>query len=416
MTISALRKRLRQTTSVCTIVAVGLGSIAPAQAGSPGGSPFDRIPEARAGECFARVMVPAQYETHYQDVMVDEGGNRIEVSDAQFASQTQQILVRDEGMRYVVRQPVYKAVHEQVMVRPGYERLAVQQAQYRTVTEQVQIAPARTAWKPGKSLADWSGVKATKNNHGEVYCLVEIPPETKTVSRKIQIRPETVRSVSVPPVYRNISRQVLVDPGGVQEIPVPGQYASFTTQVLTHPAGQRSVAIAPRSKRIAGRVMIAPERYDWIKVLCKTNATPAAISGVQTHLQQLGYYNGQLDGNLGLSTENAIRDYQHAVGIPHGGYLSLDTMDALQAGRREPVHSVAQARAEAHAFVDSSAYTALAGAPDGGILPNQPVYREGEIISRIPPGEVPTSILPQYKNQPAPVITPRRRLTWAGKT
>ncbi len=405
-------KHFRHVTAICSIMALGLGGIAPAMAGSPGASPFDDIPDARAGECFARVMVPAQYETSYRDVVVDEGGNRIEVSEAQFATQTQQVLVRDAGVRYVVRQPVYKMVQEQVLVSPGYERLVVEQAQYRMVTEQVQTAPARTAWKPGKSLTDWSGVKATKNNHGEVYCLVEIPPESKTVSKRVQVRPEIVRSVSVPPVYRNIARQILVDPGGVQEIPVPGQYASFATQVLTQQAGQHSIAIPARHKKVANRTLVAPERYEWIKVLCKTNATVGAITGVQTQLQQLGYYRGQLDGRLGLSTENAIRDYQHAVGIPHGGYLSLDTVGALREGRSEPVRSFAHVEAYANASMNNE----TVGITKGKFLPQHPVYREGEIISRILSGEVPAAVTSEYNTPFSGTSIPRRHLTWAGKS
>jgi len=281
------------------------------------------------------------------------------------------------------------------MVRPAYERLAVQDAQYRTVTEKVQVAPARTALKPGKSLADWSGVKATKNNLGEVYCLVEIPPETKTVTKRVQVHPQSVRTITVPPVYRTITRQVLVDPGGVREVLVPEQYATINTQRLVEQASSYREQYAPRTERMAYRVEIAPARYQWIKVLCKTNATPSTITGLQSQLQQLGYYHGQKSGQLDLETENAVRKYQHAVGIPHGGYMSLDTMAALHEGRRAPIASQATAHAEAYASASSNAVTQT-------FYPSPSGHHEA-MISRDDPI---TSSLP--------LQTPKR-LHWVGK-
>ncbi len=409
MTFPDFRTTLHRSISLFALLSVGLTSFSvatPALAGAPGGTAFGGPPDAKAGECFARVMIPAQYETLYKDVVVDEGGSQIQVSDARFAAQNQQILIRDAGTRYAVRQPVYKAVHEQIVVRPGYERLAVGQAQYRTVSEQVVVAPARKAWKPGKSLADWSGVKATKNNHGEVYCLVEIPAETKTVQKRVQIAPQSLQRIAVPPVYRTITRHVLVDPGGVSEIPMPAQYANITTQRMVQRAGSHSIATAPRSQRIAYRKMIAAERYAWIRVLCKTNATPTAITNVQTHLQNMGYYHGQLDGQLGLSTETAVREYQQSVGIPHGGYLSLDTIEALEGGRTQPVTQTLSSMAQAHAYAGSSVSN----------MSRQTGLSHGEDISFIPANEAPANIIPGNLLPQHHTIVTKRRLTWAGKS
>ncbi len=401
MTVLAFRKTLNQTTAFCVVAAMGVGAIASAPAHASESSAFSAPPNARAGECFARIMIPAQYKTQYKNVVVEEGGQRIEVSDARFAAQNEQILIRDAGVRYAVRQPIYKAVHERVMVRPGYERLAVEQAQYRTVSEEVQVAPARTAWKPGKSLADWSGVKATKQNGSEVYCLVEIPPETRTVTKRIQIRPQNVQTIQAPPIYRTITRHVLVDPGGVQEIALPAQYANIARQRLVQRAGHHSVAIAPRMKRIAYRTLVAPERYEWVRVLCKTNATTEAITGVQSQLKSLGYYQGALDGHLDLPTENAVRQYQREVGIPHGGYLSLDTIHALEEGRQAPV--AASASAEAHATASASV-----------AVQNDQSY--GNYLTPLPSGEIPADILPEYQHHAGQRLTSTRRLYWPGKT
>jgi peptidoglycan hydrolase-like protein with peptidoglycan-binding domain len=407
MAFTAFRNTLYRTGAHGTALALCLSLTMPAYAGTPNGTAFDALPDAKPGECYARVMIAAQYETRYKDVTIDEGGERIDVSQPRFASQAERYVMRDAGVRYVVHQPVYKTVFERVLVRPAYERLMVNEAQYRTVTEQVVVAPARTAWKPGKSLADWSGVKATKNTQGEVYCLVEIPAQTKTVSKRVLVRPQSVHTVMAPPVYRTLTRQVLVNQGGVEEVPLPAQYGQYTTQQLVQQATQHRSSLAPRTRRIAYSVMVRPERYGWIRVLCKTNATPAAISSVQSQLQQLGYYQGQLDGQLGLSTENAVREYQQAVGIPHGGYLSLDTIEALREGRTAPAPAHAQTQAYAHASANASSSTNIAATLSGpqshAVMPS----RQDE-ISATP--------IEEYA-RPALILAPRqKRLSWSGKS
>jgi len=393
-------KALQRGTAAGVVVLTSLTLAAAARAAAPGASPFDALPNARPGECFARVMIPARYETRTKDVVVDQGEERLGVRDARFASQTRDILIRDAANRYVVHQPVYKAVQERVMVRPSYERLEVQAAVYRTVSEQIQIAPARTAWKPGKSLADWSGVKDTKNKHGEVYCLVEIPAKTKTVTKRILVRPARTHTVSVAPLYRTITRHVLVDPGGVEEVPMAAQYGQITTQRLITEATSYRTTIAPRTQRISYRVEVAPARYDWIPVLCKTNTTPAAISNVQSQLQHLGYYHGQPSGELDLSTENAVRKYQQAVDIPHGGYLSLKTLLALKNGQNIPAPTTTHTETYAEAHADARAETTFAHEVFYPNAQNDPLVTD-ERVSR---------------QAPARPSVHRRHLRWSGKT
>lgn len=454
------------------IVVAALAFGAPAFAGGshghhgpvvPGAStfPFEAPPDARPGECFARVKVPAQYRSVTERVVVDEGGSRVHVTPAQFASRTQQYMTREAGVRYEVRQPVYKTVSEQVMVRPGYKQLQVVPAEYRNVSQTVQVSAPHLAWKPGRSLVD-AAVKVTHTNQGDVFCLVEEPGETQTISKRVQVRPESVHAVDVPPVYQTISKQVLVDPGGVRQIPVPAQYATLNTQVISQPAGHTETPLPPRYANVTKKVLVAPETFRWVRVLCKTNATPATISEVQQDLYQQGFYSGPVNGHINGQTETAIAQYQQSVGIPHGGFLSLDTIDSLRGQyhpapqmAQEPPMVMAQAQADPNAgwiqdapaqysYEQSSGYNYSQSGnqpaewqqwdhatENGQVVRNEyaasgdapamssdePIYREGEIISRIPKGEVPQGPIVSVDNAAAwsSGYEERRLLTWTGK-
>lgn len=73
------------------------------------------------------------------------------------------------------------------------------------------------------------------------------------------------------------------------------------------------------------------ERYGWIRVLCDTDATPDRIRGVQKRLHDRGYYRGDMSGRYDSATAAAVGQFQSREHISHGGYLSLQTLDVLEA-------------------------------------------------------------------------------------
>jgi hypothetical protein len=72
-------------------------------------------------------------------------------------------------------------------------------------------------------------------------------------------------------------------------------------------------------------------RYGWIRVLCDKDATPERIGRVQKHLYERGYYRGEMSGRYDAATAEALARFQAGAHIAHGGYLSLETLQALDA-------------------------------------------------------------------------------------
>jgi peptidoglycan hydrolase-like protein with peptidoglycan-binding domain len=56
---------------------------------------------------------------------------------------------------------------------------------------------------------------------------------------------------------------------------------------------------------------------------------PALVRSVQESLRERGYYVGDVDGQWGPKTEDAVRNFQNANGIPSDGRLSTPTIAAL---------------------------------------------------------------------------------------
>lgn len=261
---------------------------------APGYTP-DLVPSnPTAGECYARVEVPAQYSEGSQQVMTEEAYSTIDVQQAQLASRQEQVMIKEASTRYRVRQPTYRSTTEQKLVRPAYDKLSVSAPQFSTVTERVQSSAPRLIWKrgnPGKLKAQGYKIHTTADagyrgqgysssaqfattggercgDNCEIWCLVEEPGEAVEYNRKVMTSPGRVQRTSIPAKYQTIHKQVVSDPGGVEEIPVQAEYRSVTVQDVIHPGGENSVHVPAKYAEVATKTLISPERYEWRRVLC----------------------------------------------------------------------------------------------------------------------------------------------------
>ena len=77
---------------------------------------------------------------------------------------------------------------------------------------------------------------------------------------------------------------------------------------------------------------------DFGKPACSTGGFPTLRRGslsnyvliAQDDLNTLGYTTGGLDGIFGAATQNAVRNYQRAVGLSADGIIGCNTWRSLQ--------------------------------------------------------------------------------------
>lgn len=377
-------------------------------------SPITNLPpSAQPGECFARIRTPAVVDQVPRDVIVQDAYETLDVRQAEFTNDTQEILIREAGVRYVVRQPRYETRTEQVMVRPAFERLTVNQPRFDNVTETITVGEPRLVWRPGRNL---SGISRVDPHTGQIYCLVEEPGQTVSVSKRVLREPARVTATPVPPQFTTVTKQVLVDPGGVEEVPIPPEYRTLTVQRLARPAEAVPTMVPAQSRQIATNVVRAPERYEWVNVLCDTNATPQAISQLQSALQARGYYSGPIDGQLGSGTATALERYQRENGISHLGVITMDTLRSLGIGGAVPSSiSSAPAPMTMASSSHSMSHSVVHSAPAQPMMHHQMHH---QMHGAAPAG---VTIHTPQTTQSAQVMEPvrdysvRRQLTWTGK-
>jgi len=280
-------------------------------------------PNAKPGECYARVFVPPTYSTATEQVLKHEEKQRVEVVPAKFETATETVLVKEASQRLEIVPATYEWVEETVLTKPASKQVVAVPATYETKSEQVLVKPAHTVWKEGRGP-----VEKINDHTGEIMCLVEVPAQYKTVSKRVLSTPATTKEVEVPAQYKTVKKQIQKTPPSTRTIEIPAEYSNVTVTKMVTPPQTRTVTTPAEYQTVTKTVMSGEGHMAWRQVLCETNTTPDIISRVQRALDAAGYNPGSADGRLGSQTMGAIRSFQTAKGLARGG-LTLETVKAL---------------------------------------------------------------------------------------
>jgi hypothetical protein len=280
-------------------------------------------PNAKPGECYARVFVPPAYKAETARVLRREASERIESSPAKYEWVEERVEVQGPSETVEVVPETYEWVEERVMVSPAASRTEVVPPVYETVKERVIDTPAHTEWKKGRGP-----LERIDHATGEIMCLVEVPATYKTVTKRVLKTPSATRVVEIPAKYQIVKKRVMKTPPQTKVVKVPAKYKTVKVQQLTTPAQTRSIPVPAEYQWVSKQVKVAEGKMAWRTVLCETNTTPQAVETLQRALEKAGYSPGKIDGVIGSKTRSALESYQRAKGLPVGG-LTLDTLKSL---------------------------------------------------------------------------------------
>ena len=280
-------------------------------------------PQAKAGECYARVFVPPTYRTVTEQVLQNEASERVMTIPAKYGTTQQRVLVREESERLEVIPATYKTVTERVLVSEASERLVEVPAVYGTEQERILVKPAFTTWKKGRGP-----IEKINEATGEIMCLVEVPAEYKTVTKRVLKTPASTKAVQIPAQYKTVTRQVVDQPASTRVVKIPAEYSTVQIQKVVEPAKEQRTAIPASYQTVTKTELTSEGRMEWRSILCETNTTPGVISRLQTALRSKGYNPGRTDGVLGSETMSAVTAFQRKNNLV-SGQLTIETLKAL---------------------------------------------------------------------------------------
>ena len=281
-------------------------------------------PQAKAGECYARVYTPPKYKVVSERVLKNAETSKVEIIPARYEKGAERVLVRAESKKIQVVPATYKTVTERVLVRAASKKLVQVPAQYDSVSERVLVKAGYTTWKKGTGP-----IQKINSTTGEIMCLVEVPPVYKTITKTVQRAAPTTREVVIPAEYRTVRKQVVATEATTREVVIPAQYKTITVTKVAEPAREVSRAIPAVYQTVERREMVSAGGLEWRSILCETNMTRTKIMDIQRALASAGYNPGPIDGSIQGRTMSAVNAYQRAKGLPVDKYLNIQTVKAL---------------------------------------------------------------------------------------
>ncbi len=280
-------------------------------------------PNAKAGECYARVFVPPTYKTVSETALKRDASERLIIENAKFELVDEKILAKEASERLEIIPATYGWDEEQVLVYPEHTHLENIPAVYDTITEKVIDRPAHTIWKKGKGP-----IQRVDYGTGEIMCLVEVPATYKTITKRVLAKPATTREITNPAKYTTVRRKIMKTPPTVRKITIPAEYKTVKVRKMTSPAQIQKIAIPEEFQTVSRRELLSEGGMQWKPILCETNTTPGLISSLQAKLKTAGYNPGTIDGGLGRQTMAAVQKYQKDKGLAVGE-LTLETLKSL---------------------------------------------------------------------------------------
>lgn len=241
----------------------------------PQAPPSDYPPDAKPGQCFAKVRTPPVRESYAETVVVTPARKETRTVPAVYDTVDRRVLVKPERVERTTVPATYRTVYETVIVRPGSVRYKDIAPVYRTSYETVLVREARTEWRrsyigPGGFIPSGSRVEPT----GEVMCLVEIPAVYDRVARQVMVEPGRSVRIEEPPVTRTQARQIVDRPARVVETRIAAVYRTDRVRQIVRPERTEVIDIPAVTRVVTKEREVGGGRDEWRQIDCPPSLAP----------------------------------------------------------------------------------------------------------------------------------------------
>ncbi|MEE9494674.1 MAG: peptidoglycan-binding domain-containing protein [Gammaproteobacteria bacterium] len=276
------------------------------------------LPDAKAGECFAKVMIPAQYKTEAQEIVKRDAYDKIEIIPAKYETVQEKVLVREASKKIVPVPAVYGMVEETVELEPAKMIWMAGNSKKSRVAGSSLLAGAHAlslpdTAKPGECFKEYHSPAQYKTEAQKILQkeaskkfeiipakyetvvekvmvseasskLVEVPAEYEKVTEKVLVRAayttwkqgrgpveridggtgEIMCKVEVPAKYKSITRRVLKTPATTSKVEIPAKFETQKVRKLVAAAAQKEIEIPATYETVTKRVKISDSKTAWL--------------------------------------------------------------------------------------------------------------------------------------------------------
>lgn len=183
------------------------------------------LPDAKSGECYAKVLVPPVYKTQLVTAIVSEASEKFNITPARYKTTNDRFLVKDLSTTIKVIAPQYKTVDRRILMSPASKSWV-----RKSLDSTVKASPG--------ILADLeaSGVKLDQVAAGKCFFEHFSPSVYKIVEEKVMISPVTENLSVIAAKFKTTGKKVLIKDASKRLVEVPTIFTSIDDKVLIEPA------------------------------------------------------------------------------------------------------------------------------------------------------------------------------------
>lgn len=253
-------------------------------------------PDAKAGECYAKVVIPAKYEDKSEQVLVKVGAEKIEVIPPEYEVVEENVTVEIESKEFQIVPAKYNKVIEKIMFKPSKKmwKISLEKGAPlvdRKMLESVEgvdfnATASGTCYAKYYKAAEYKIVKEDVTVQEATEELEIIPAEYKWVEKEVMVTPESKKMVEVAAVYDTKEKKVLIEPektvwkkgsnptedveGATGEImclvTIPAKYKMLEKKVLVSPASTEETVVPAEYKTVKVRELVKEAEVKKIQV------------------------------------------------------------------------------------------------------------------------------------------------------
>ncbi len=302
-----------------TLTATVFGALITSAASAQTVDNTQTLPDAKAGECYAKVVVPAKFSTQEETVIVQEASERIEVIPAQYETVEQTVVTKESSQQITSVPAVFEEASERVEIRSAESvwatgtdkskpaspsalegiarsgvdlaatpigtcfREYVTPAQYKTQTQQVLIKPSSETISVVPAKFETVEERIVVKEAGTQ--VVDVPPVFRNEKQQIQVEQaktiwkkgrglieridnvtgEIMCLVEIPARFETVNRTVLEKPATTKTINIPAVYKTVKVQRMIEPASEQRVPIPAQFDEVTSRIKTADAAFYWLK-------------------------------------------------------------------------------------------------------------------------------------------------------
>lgn len=231
-------------------------------------------PNAKSGECYARVWVPETFKNVSEKLLATEASERVEVIPATYTWATETVEVKQASSKLINIPAVYGTESEKIQTR-------AEQLIWR-LDLNPNAAPASNELL---ALAKKYGADIDSARPGMCFHEHYIPQIFEIVTQQVLSSEESASISIVPATYRTVEKTILVSEASSKIIEVPATFKAEASKILVKPAytiWKKGTGPIQRIDSATGEIMCLVEVPAEYKTVTKqVIATPATIKKIE---------------------------------------------------------------------------------------------------------------------------------------